>query len=69
MVSDEPRSGEEAQPQREEDRPRALKKEKSRWRENSPLKEEKSRWRQDKPLKKEKSRWRHNSALKKEQWD
>jgi hypothetical protein len=56
MASDERQRREEAQPQREEDRPRALKK-------------EKSRWRRDKPLKKEKSRWRHNSALKKEQWD
>jgi hypothetical protein len=41
MVSDEPRSGEEAQPQREDGRHNALKKEKSRWRQNSALKKEK----------------------------
>jgi len=40
MVSDERQRREEAKPQREEDRPKALKKEKSRWRQNSALKKE-----------------------------
>jgi hypothetical protein len=40
MASDERQRREEAKPKREEDRPKALKKEKSRWRHVSALKKE-----------------------------